>query len=174
MSSCIFNEMWQFNISLFLVIICIELPQHWLFLPTRCIISDLSTELLPSVAAAETVTTSQQPAHLQFVNTGDEECLAAQMTGASVLTTSGRYDVWVLLVWRPCVTCQVTLKWNSNIIVMSGGGLPTVVHFSGAPLVWGNTSMSRRPIRGSSQTRKSTPSRFHTEELKTIYRSVTD
>ncbi len=55
-------------------------------------------------------------------------------------------------------TYSITIAYT-DVIVMSGGGLPTVFHFSVAPLVSGNTSMQtlqRRPIRGSSQTRKST------------------
>ncbi len=46
-------------------------------------------------------------------------------------------------------------------VVVSGGGLPTDIHISGAPLVQGCTAMPRRPIGGSSQTRHSTTSRVH-------------
>ena len=45
---------------------------------------------------------------------------------------------------------------HKNFFVVSGGGLPTVIHVCGAPLVRGRTTMQRRSIGGSLQTRYST------------------
>ncbi len=53
--------------------------------------------------------------------------------------------------------------YKVSLIVIIEGGLPTVIYVCGASLVWGSTTMQRRPTRGSSQTRYPTSSRVHTE-----------